>query len=143
MAHSIKDANKPHVLSTINNLISNPIFWSVFLVECVVQFFMITAGNTNLGQALLGTMEPPALRWMGQHIFCILMGLSVVPLQYVFSITVDEKAFLSITKNINLETEDPNSGISKLIKGMEDYKQKALDHLAKKDDKSSEFIGEV
>lgn len=118
---------------TINNLISNPIFWSVFLIECVVQFFMITAGNTNLGQALLGTTGLT----MGQHIFCILMGLSVIPLQYVFSITVDEKAFSSITKNINLETEDPDSGISKLIKGMEDYKQKVLDHLAKKDDKPS------
>ena len=71
---------------------------------------MIAAGKVRLGQALLGITDLNP----GQHVFCILTGLSVIPFHFAVNEFVDIKPYEEIT--INIETEDPDSQNSLLLR---------------------------
>jgi hypothetical protein len=77
---------------------------------------MIAAGKFSLGQALLGITDLD----VGQHVFCILMGLSVIPFHFAINKYLDESKF-KFTKNIIIEREDPGSRISILIGSLSSF----------------------
>ena len=96
----------------ISVLMSNKIFWVVMIAELGVQSLLIMVGATDLGQALLGITSIET--W--QHVVCILLGLSVIPVNLGIQ-KIDASKF-DFTSAFCLEEESEDSPINKFHRGV-------------------------
>lgn len=125
----VVDADELNVFKTLFN---NPIYWFVLSAEFGVQYLMLWLGGGGpdaLGSKITGTGPLTAT----QHIVCLCLGASVLLINPLVKMVPRDK-FVWISMNINLEEEDDQEGVNRIMKRLTTITQTAQETFKKEEE---------
>lgn len=122
----------PEEMNVFKTLFNNHIYWIIIAIEFGVQYFMLWLGEggvDSLGSKITGTTKLTAT----QHIICLCLGLSVLLVNPLVKMVPREK-FVWISMNVNLEEEDDQEGVNRIMKKLTTITQTAQETFKKEEE---------
>jgi len=125
----VVDANEMNVFKTLFN---NTIYWFVLAAEFGIQYLMLWLGGGGpdaLGSKITGTTELT----VSQHIVCLCLGVSVLLINPLVKMVPRDK-FVWISMNVNLEEDDDQEGVNRIMKKLTTITQAAEETFRKEEE---------
>jgi len=125
----VVDANEMNVFKTLFN---NTIYWFVLSAEFGIQYLMLWLGGGGpdaLGSKITGTTELT----VSQHIVCLCLGVSVLLINPLVKMVPRDK-FVWISMNVNLEEDDDQEGVNRIMKKLTTITQAAEETFRKEEE---------